>query len=108
MQQWRSIVSMFGKQKARSVEAQVRLTQAYRAVFTGHPLPEDQSIVLADLASHSGFSRVSSSDVSSDALRHKEGMRELYSHIFRHITLSPADVLSLENAARYESVADNL
>lgn len=105
---WASRVAIFGKQKANGYEAQLRVTQAYRAVFTGSPSPEDQQIVLADLLHQSGFSRVTRSDVSDTALRQREGMRELYSHIYRHINLSPADVLSLENAARLESVADNI
>ena len=107
-QRWRSLVTMFGVRKARSPEAQLRLTQAYRNVFRGSPSPECQSIVLADLASHSRFYRVSSSSVHADTLRHQEGMRELYSHIFRHLSLAPDDLVSLENAARVESTADNL
>jgi hypothetical protein len=107
MNYWRSIVTIFGRHKARGYAAHVRLTHAYRAVFTGSPTPEDQQIVLTDLHSKSGFSRVSSPHTSADALRQQEGMRELYSHIFSQISLSPADVSSLENAARYESAADN-
>ena len=106
-ERWRSLVTIYGKQKARSIEAQLRLAQAYRAVFTGSPQREDQSIVLADLAAKSGFNFVSSPLVSADALRHQEGMRDLYSHIFRYLSLAPDDVLSLENAARLENVADN-
>lgn len=106
-QRWRSLVTMYGKNKARSVEAQLHLSQSYRRVFRGSPSPDDQAIVLADLASKSGFYRVSSSYVSNDALRHQEGMRDLYSHIFRHLSLAPEDIASLENAARLESVADN-
>ena len=35
-------------------------------------------------------------------------MRELYSYIFRHLSLAPEDIASLENAARVESAADNI
>ena len=105
---WRSLVSIFGKQKARGVEAQHRRVTAYRNVFTGSPSPEDQSIVLADLASQSGFYRVSSAELSADALRQQEGMRQLYSVIFGYLTLAQDDVIALENAARLESVADNV
>lgn len=108
MNRWRSLVTIYGKRKARGTEAQLRLTQAYRAVFRGSPSTDDQAIVLADLTSHSGFNRVSSSFTSSDELRHREGMRDLYSHIFRHLSLAPEDVMSLENAARLESVADEI
>lgn len=103
---WRSLVTIFGRRKARSAEAQLRLTQSYRRVFRGSPSPEDQQIVLADLACHSGFSRVSSYAVSASELRHREGMRELFSHIHRHLNLAPEDVASLENAARLEAVAE--
>lgn len=106
-QRWRSIVAIYGKLKARSFEAQLHTSQAYRRVFRGSPSPEDQAIVLADLASKSGFYRVSSSEASNSALRQQEGMRELYSHIHRHLSLAPEDIASLENAARLESVADN-
>lgn len=106
-QRRRSIVTIYGKPRARSTEAQLHLTQAYRRVFTGSPTKDDQDIVLTDLATKSGFYRVSSSEMSNGALRQQEGMRELFSHISRHLSLAPEDITSLENAARLEAVADN-
>lgn len=107
MSRWPSLTSIFGKRAARGLEAQVALTAAYRNVFQGSPTRQEQNIVLADLAAKSGFYGVSSSSLSSDALRQREGMRELFSVINRHLTLTAADVHLLENAARIEMATDN-
>lgn len=83
-----------------------RLTSAYIQVFTGSPTPEDQNLVMVDLRKTSGFSQVCPSDVSNRVLRHQEGMRALYGHIFAHLTLSAEDLIDLDNAARREVALD--
>lgn len=107
MNRWPSITSIFGKRKARGLEAQVALTTAYRNVFQGSPTRQEQNIVLADLAAKSGFYGVSSSSLSDADLRHREGMRAAYQIINRHLTLTAADLHTLENAARIEMATDN-
>lgn len=105
---WKSISTLFPVRDARSTQAGLRLTQAYQAVFRGKPSEDDQHLVLADLSAKSGFYRVSREDVSSDALRQREGMRALYAHIFAYLSLNPDDVMALENAARREAAVDDL
>jgi hypothetical protein len=100
---WRSIVNIFGiGQPSKGLTAELRRTEAYRAVFHGSPSREDQEIVLADLLAKSGFNAVSDETVSSDALRYREGRRSFYSEVFAYLSLSPSDVTALQNAARLE------
>jgi hypothetical protein len=101
--QWRNIASLFGRTRAQSLEADIRRTQAYQSVFRGSPTREDQEIVLSDLRSFTGFDKVSPASVSGEMLRQAEGKREAFARIWQHLSLSPADVLALENAARQDS-----
>jgi len=100
---WRSISKIIPWKNA-VYQKEERLGQAYRAVFSGSPSREDQEIVLADLAYHSGFAMVTPPDVSDAVLRHREGQRHLFSRIKQYLNLSPESVRELEIAAREEAV----
>lgn len=102
MIQWRSVSALFTDRRA-SLQREHRLSEAYRAVFQGSPSREDQEMVLADLAHHSGFAMVSLPETSDAELRHNEGKRHLFSRIRSYMNLSDRDALALENAARREA-----
>ena len=105
---WRSIVDIFPRGKRRGMQAELRKQQAYQNVFHGNPSREDQSIVLADLANVSGFYRVTAAKGStSRELWQAEGARLLFgATIYANLTLSEADRLALEQAARREAATD--
>lgn len=103
---WTSVSRLFPNWKdGAQINRELRLTEAYRAVFLkGHsPTDQDKEIVLADMLANSGFSKVSPSSITSRTLWQIEGMRAMYSTVWKHLTLSDSDVRELENAARFES-----
>lgn len=103
MKPWLSL-SYFFPDNSKVLAREQRLTQAYNSVFRGSPSSEDQSIVLADLAFHSGFSMVSPPSVSDAELRVNEGKRTMFARIRARINLTPQDHDALDNAARREAV----
>jgi hypothetical protein len=105
---WRSICSIFPRGKRRGMQAQLRLTQAYQAVFFGNPAREDQAIVLAHMLNTSGFQKVTVARGSSDQeIWQAEGKRSLYAEtIFANLSLPDAEMRALENAARMEAAVD--
>lgn len=103
---WRSLTSIFGRRKARSLAAQLRLTQAYVRVFRGQPSSEDQEIVIADLANAASWCKACPPSVSSDELRYIEGARALYSRVFAFLSLNSGDIQALKEAVRHEAAAD--
>jgi len=99
---WRSLVTVF-EGFSRTGRARLRLAQAYQAVFRGSPSAEDQELVLADILAKSGFNVVCDPSTPDSELRQMEGRRQLYAEtLYSHLTLAPADLLALENAARLE------
>lgn len=92
------------KHSRKNLAAEMELTQAYRAVFKGHPDVLQQQAVLADLAAGCGWNKVTLPSVASDReLWFAEGMRAAFGLIFAHLSLSPEDVEALANAARREA-----
>ena len=83
------------------MEAEYNTTAAYRRLF--NPNNPDAQIVLADLLTYSGFTRVSADDTSTNTLMFREGRRQLYSRIFSFLALSSGDIHALEIAARREA-----
>ena len=104
---WASRSNLYGVDGARSLEAEKRLTDAYREVFMGKPSKDDKQLVLTDLAAESGFMAVMPANVSSDELRYQEGKRALFGRVFGYLSLSPSDLQELGNAARREIAVDN-
>jgi hypothetical protein len=102
-----SIAQMFKPGTRRGAAAELRLAQAYKAVFTGHPTRADQEIVLSDLASYTGFFKFYPRDVPADVLRYSEGMRAAFGHIHGQLTLTAEQESGLQMAARREGAADN-
>lgn len=103
---WRSLTSIFTGRKARSKEAELRLTLAYQRVFKGKPESADQELVLADMANAASWRRFCPASVSNDELRHIEGSRALFARVFAFLSLSEGDVEALEKAVRHEAIAD--
>lgn len=101
---WHHLSKRFPR-RTKSSEAQLYLTTAYRAVFTGSPDRAQQQAVLADLLAKSGFQQVTGAEASDTQLRQTEGKRELFAVIFGHLSLSETDLAGLQNAARHEVVA---
>lgn len=92
----------------RGLDAELLLTRAYQAVFHGNPDRSQQQMVLADLANKCGWLKVTAPSGASDReLWFAEGKRAAYSTLFAHLSLSPDDVLALENAARHEAAASS-
>ena len=107
MIRWSSIASMFRPGSRRGPEAEQRCQQAYHAVFRGSPTRQDQEIVMADLASYTGFFKFYPKDVSGGALRYTEGRRSVYGRIHGHLTMTDEQHTALQQAARAEAAADN-
>jgi hypothetical protein len=105
---WRSLYTLFPRGKRRGMQAELRLRQAYQAVFFGNPSREDQCIVVADLLSKSGFQRATLAKGATDQeLWQAEGKRLLYAEtVFAYVNLPEAEQLALEQAARMESAVD--
>ena len=94
---WKSGHSL--SQGPAPMAVELALTGAFRRVFHGSPSREDQEVVLAELLSFSGFTRVSSDDTPASTLMYREGRRQLYSRIFGFLALSSTDIRALEIAA---------
>lgn len=92
----------------RTVEGQLRLTQAYRAVFqNGNASQSHRQMVLSDLQARTGWNQITLPESAAERVWFAEGKRAAYAEIFGHLSLSPADVDALDNAARHEAVALN-
>lgn len=85
-----------------NIEGTLRLTDAYDRVFIkGSADQEDRELVLTDLATASGFYRVSPPpDNSVDMVMFNEGKRALFGHIFRYIRMGSQEREAFEAAAR--------
>lgn len=104
MIKWASIGSVFGRHARTGSTANLRLSQAYQAVFRGKPTEADQQLVLVDMLAKSGFQTVTPSNATDAELRQQEGKRQLYAEtVFSHLSLAPWDIQALENAARFEA-----
>jgi hypothetical protein len=93
----------FAKGSARGQE---KLGSAYRNIFSGKGTADDAQMVLADLANHSGFYRVSGPDVDPNARAFADGMRAAYGRIFRYLSLTDQELQDLQEAARAEALRD--
>lgn len=99
---WKHIRNLFPR-RDQTLQRELRLTQAYQAVFRGSPSRDDQELVLADLAYLSGFSMVSPATVPDAELRFTEGKRFLFATLKARLNLAPNDMEAIENAARREA-----
>lgn len=68
---------------------------------------EDKQIVLADLANASGFFRVSGPGFSGEDRAFSDGMRAVYGHAHKFLTMTEAELRDLQEAARAEALADS-
>lgn len=107
MRWWSSIANRFARGHRRGPEAQLRCRSAYQAVFRGHPTKEDQEIVLADLASYSGFFMYHPKEASDGDLRYGEGRRSVFGRVHGQLTMTVEQQQALQEAARAEAAANN-
>ena len=102
---WRSLSSQFAKRFRRRLPARLTLGGAYRRLFSGRGSKADAEIVLADLANHTGFYRVT--EPGAQSLDFAEGKRSVYGRVFRFLRMSHEEIEALEEAARAEALADS-
>jgi hypothetical protein len=102
---WNSVSQGAQKGRKRGAQTQQRLAEAYQAVFAGKPTTADQQIVLADMASYTGFFMYHPKDVTDGALRYGEGMRAAFGRIHAFLTMTPEQSEGLQRAARIEAAA---
>jgi hypothetical protein len=98
---WRSRARL--AKAVSSDAADIRLIQAYRSVFGRGG--EDVELVLIDLASFCGFYQVEQGGVSADELNHWAGRRAAFGRIFNFLSLSDAQLMAMEQAARDEAAS---
>lgn len=99
----RSVSTNLPRGRKRGKVAEDRLVKAYNEVFKiGR---EEAEIVLADLAEHSGFYRVTHPDAGN--LAFNEGMRAVYGRIHRFLRMSDQEFRDLEAAAREEAIVSS-
>lgn len=101
---WCTLSNEIGAGRNRLFSRELRLQQAYQAVFQGKPSQDDQQIVLVDLRRLSGYDRFHGPKATDQELRHQEGMRALFGQIHSYLTISDEDQRTLEEAARREQV----
>lgn len=98
-----SLSRKFFGPRAKSLEAQLALTEAYRRVFLANPSRADQQLVLSDLALQCGWGQYTTPKVSSRQLWFNEGKRAAFDVAYRHLALSDQDVEALANAVKLET-----
>jgi hypothetical protein len=101
---WRSLSSVFAPGLRRRLQARAGLGAAYRRLFSGSGSKADAEMVLADLASHTGFYRVT--EPGAGSLDFAEGKRAVFGRLFRFLRMTEAEIEALEEAARAEALAD--
>lgn len=101
---WRSLASLFTPGSRRRLQARLGLGAAYRRLFAGRGSKADGEMVLADLANHTGFYRVT--EPGAGALEFAEGKRAVFGRVFRFLRMTDAEVAALEEAARAEALTD--
>lgn len=102
-----SLAKLFSPGARRRAQAQLRLAQAYKAVFSGNGTQDDAQLVLADLTNVSGFYAVEDASVSAAARAFADGRRDLMNRILRMASLGPEQLDALFQAVLAEEEADN-
>jgi hypothetical protein len=98
---WRRLSALFAPRN--SSRSEYRLFAAYNRFRKGEASGEDAELIIADLASFTGFYRVHPPD---DALAFQEGKRAAFGRLFYFLNLTEAEARLLAEAARAETLAD--
>ena len=85
--------------------AKTVLTDAYKRVFKGGADENQMQMVMADLASFSGFYSVAGGD---DNLAELNGMRKVFGRIISHLNMPLVESEALERASREESMVTQI
>ena len=80
-----------------------KLAEAYRSTFIGSPTKAETDMVLADLATFTGFFTALGPEASGDALRYVEGRRSVFAHIQVYLKMTGANLDELHRAALVEA-----
>lgn len=109
-----SIASIYGKADVvegpkgpRGLHAQVRVRQAYQALFEGRGSKEDADIVFVDLGKYSGYLNTTAPTVSDAELRYYEGQRSVFGRIMMFLDPSLTFVHQLARAVAEEQQMDS-
>ena len=84
--------------------AKLDLQKAYVAVFRGGADDNQRQVVLADLASFSGFFSVSPDGAD---LNEANGKRKVFGRVLEHIAMPEVERDALLQAARRETIVDS-
>lgn len=103
---WHNLGRSLAAGRRRRVQARLFLARSYRRLFSGRGSRSDAETVLADLANHSGFYRVTEPGGAEGALDFAEGKRAVYGRVFRFLRMSAEEAAALEEAARAEALSD--
>jgi hypothetical protein len=105
-----TIASIFEAGKRRTATAQVKLTEAYCAVFEGRGGPQDAEIVLVDLARNTGYLHITMPDPTNttNQLWFNEGRRSVMGRIMQFVALPGEAKLRLAEAVRMEDAASQM
>lgn len=102
-----TLARLFSPGARRRAAAQLRLVEAYQAVFGGNGTKQDAEIVLADLTNVSGVYAVESADVSATGRAFADGRRDLMMRILRMAKMTAEQRSALFDAVMAEEEADN-
>lgn len=101
-----SIARLFQRGKRRGAQANLKLVDAYKAVFSARATLEEAEIVLADIANTSGLYVAEAAGADALALAQANGRREVALRILSMLRLSREQRDALFDAAQAEQLAD--
>ncbi|MEX3008353.1 hypothetical protein [Hoeflea sp. TYP-13] len=103
---YRSLSTGKAQGQRRDAEALNELQGAYERLFFGRGhTPEDQQMVLADLASFTGFFFSQDQNTPAETLREANAMRRVFARIIRLGLGADGDLSALYRAAVAETLA---
>ena len=104
-----TIAKIFEPGKRRTAGAQQRLQQAYEALFSGNGSVQDAEIVLADIATFTGYNLITEpKGATSEELWYNEGRRSVAGRIVKFAALPGEARMQLAEAVRMEVAATNM
>jgi hypothetical protein len=93
------------KYTPNTLTASLVLSSAYRNLFlSGNSDNNQRQMVLSDIAANCNWNQITLPETGEQRIWFNEGKRAAYALIFAHLSLSPEDILALENAARHEAM----
>jgi hypothetical protein len=100
-----SLASELNQGNRRSVEARLRLAQAYRSVFKDGSV--DADLVLSDLAEYAGWYKVVDPSAGPYVMTDANARRAVFGRLFHWLRLTSNEIEELERAVRLEQAVSN-